>query len=431
MTPERGWAAADQRPYFYLSYARSPASEPGAGDPDHWVHTLFKDLCEHVQALTDCDGATAGFMDRASPTGEGQKQRIATNLAHCRVFVPLYSPRYFASETCGREWFAFNARVLRASAAGAGHIRPVVPVLWSRVDLDRLPDPLRHVPVEPTTGERYRTQGIYGLIKLRRLRDEYEETVFALAQRIVRTARETPLPPGEPRPLAATPSAFRTPGDGPRRVHLSVAAPTRRTVDGHRGTQPYGESALTWNPYHNETTRPLPELAEELIRSLDYRITVSDFDDDLAMGEADTRTDKPSSGHPALLLVDCWAVLDEERRRRLKAFDANSRPWVAAVIPWNRADVLCEGEEGRRIKAELERTLPLILERGRRTDSRIAVNGVPTLKAFTDVLPAVMAHLTQQYLKHADAHPPEGLRHERPRLRGPIHPHHPDHRGEA
>ena len=57
---------------------------------------------------------------------------------------------------------------------------------------------------------------------------------------------------------------------------------------------------------------------------------------------------------------------------------------------------------------ELERTLPLILDRGRRTDCRIAVNGVPTLKAFTDVLPAVVAHATRQYLKHAEAYPPPG-----------------------
>ncbi|MGJ5828304.1 FxsC protein [Streptomyces ossamyceticus] len=136
-----------------------------------------------------------------------------------------------------------------------------------------------------------------------------------------------------------------------------------------------------------------------------------------------------------MLLVDCWSILDEERRRRLKAFDSAAQPWVAAVVPWNRADTPCQGDEGRQVKAELERTLPSILDRGRRTDFRIAVNGVPTLKAFTDVLPSVVAHLTRQYLKKAEAHPPEGPHFEQPRLKGPTYPPYttagPDPRGEA
>jgi FxsC-like protein len=108
---------------------------------------------------------------------------------------------------------------------------------------------------------------------------------------------------------------------------------------------------------------------------------------------------------------------------------------VSAVVPWNRADIQCHGEEGRRLAAELERTLPLMLDRGRRTEARIAVNGIPTLKAFTDVLPTVVAHTTRQYLRHAEAHPPPGPHLPRPRLTGPIQPPYheggPDHGGEA
>ncbi|MER6155585.1 TIR-like protein FxsC [Streptomyces sp. NPDC001868] len=442
----RGRVEPDKRPYFFLSYAHTPSSGIG-GDPDHWVHTLFKDLWTDILAHTAFEGSDVGFMDREMRSGDWQEQ-LSQNLARCRVFVPLYSPRYFSSENCGREWFAFTDRMRQARDSGAGDIPAIVPVLWTRVDLNALPESARSIQVErPAFGERYLAHGIYGLIKLKRLRDEYDETVFTLAQRIVQVAEQTPLPSSDPRPWETIPSAFRPPGDGPRRLHLSVAAPARHDVPDNRGTHPYGENALKWNPYHNESTRPLPVLAEEMIRSLDYRITVSDFDDsdpvtgDLTTGGADTDADadtvgeKSGSGHPALLLVDCWAVLDEERRRRLKAFDATARPWVAAMVPWNRADQPCQGEEGRQVKAKLERTLPLILERGRRTDCRIAVNGVPTLKAFTDVLPSVVAHLTRQYLKHADAHPPEGPQLPQPRLMGPTYPQRPpagsDHRGEA
>lgn len=429
---------SDNRPYFFLSYAHTPPWGPGGGDPDHWVQVLFTDLCDHIMALTDLPaGAPAGFMDREMRSGDGWPEKLSENLANCRVFVPLFSPRYFTSESCGREWFAFNERILRARATGSGAVPTIVPALWTYIDYGQLPDSVRHIHVDHAQfGDRYAANGIYGLIKLNRLRDEYEETVLGLAQRIVRVAHESPLPSSRPRPYERTPSAFKPRGEGPRHIHLTVAAPTRHSIPEHRDTRPYGEDAQDWNPYHSESTRPLPALAEELIRSLDYRITVSSFDDedpgeDLVADDSE----KASPSHPGILLIDRWALSDEERRRRLKAFDANARPWVSAIVPWNRSDIQCHGEEGRQLAEDLERTLPVILDRGRRTDSRIAVNGVPTLKSFTDVLPAVVAHATRQYLKHAEAHPPPGPPLRRPRLTGPTHPPQldggSDHGGEA
>ncbi|MHA5051346.1 TIR-like protein FxsC [Streptomyces sp. SD15] len=425
---------SDNRPYFYLSHPPTPGRGPGGGDPDHWVRAFFTDLCDHVMALTDLPaGAPAGFMDRETRPGEGWPRKLRENLATCRVFVPLFSPRYFTSENCGREWFAFNERRAWARAtAGSG----AVPVLWTRIEHDQLPDFLRHIRVDHAAfGHRYADDGIYGLIKLARLRDEYEEAVLGLARRIVRVAHDSPLPPGRLPSYEGTRSLFEPRGTGPRRmdtvprhidtaprrIHLTVAAPTRHSIPKHRDDRPYGEDARDWNPYHSESTRPLPALAEELIGSLDYLITVSAFDDDTG---ADPLPDGPGPlppSRPRILLIDRWALADAERQCRLKAFDASADPWVSAIVPWNRGDSQCHGDEGRRLAEELERTLPLILDRGRRTDCRVAVDGVPTLKAFTDVLPAVVAHTTRQYLKHAEVHPPPGPPVRRPRLTGPTH----------
>ncbi|OIJ66274.1 FxsC protein [Streptomyces mangrovisoli] len=399
------------------------------------MHVLFRDLCTHIMALTDMPaGSLPGFMDREMRSGEGWPQRLSENLATCRVFVPLLSPRYFSSEMCGREWYAFTERMLRAKAAGTHDVSAIVPALWTRVDYAQLPDSVRHIHLDHATyGDRYAANGIYGLIKLNRLRDEYEETVLRLAERIVRVAHESSLPTGRPRDYEGTPSAFRPRGVGPRHIHVTVAAPTRDSLPEERDARPYGEDARDWNPYHGESTRPLAALTEELIRSLDYRITVSSLDDE-ETGEnppfppdttPDAAPDK-GAGRPGILLVDRWVLSDEDRRRRLKAFDAAARPWVNAVVPWNRADAQCQGAEGRRLSAELERTIPLILDHGRHTNTRTAVSGVPNLKAFTDVLPAVVAHSTRLYLKHATAHPPPGPALPRPRLTGPTRPPGPD-----
>ncbi|MFI6359286.1 TIR-like protein FxsC [Streptomyces sp. NPDC050743] len=414
----------DVRPYFFLSYAHTPPWGPGGGDPDHWVHVLFNDLCSHIMALTDLPaGAPAGFMDREMRSGEGWPHRLSESLANCRVLVPLLSPRYFTSEACGREWYAFNERIVHARTTGYGVDPAIVPALWTHIDHTELPESVRRLSlVPPDLGGRYAQNGIYGLIKLNRLRDEYEEVVFRLARRIVRVAHESPLPPGRPRDYESTPSAFKPRGTGPRHIHLYVAAPTRGSIPDERDPQPYGANAQDWNPYFAESTRPLAALAEDLVRSLDYRVTVSSFDDEPSGDGSAADATQAVASPPAILLVDRWALADEERRRRLRAFDSAARPWVSVIVPGSRSDTQNFGEDGLRLTAELERTLPTIMDRSRRTDARIAVNGVPTLKAFSDVLPTVVAQSTRQYLKHATARPPAGPHVARPRLRGPVDP---------
>ncbi|MFE7855641.1 TIR-like protein FxsC [Streptomyces sp. NPDC057403] len=414
----------DNRPYFFLSYAHTPSWSPDSGDPDHWVRVLFNDLCGHIMALTDLPaGSPAGFMDREMRSGEGWPEKLSENLATCRVFVPLFSPRYFSSEMCGREWYAFHERMLHAKTTGAATASAIVPALWTRVDLNELPDSVRHIHVEKSSsGGRYLSNGFYGLIKLKRLREEYEETVYSLAERIVQAAHESQLPPGRPRDYESTPSAFKPRGTGPRGIRLTVAAPARDSLPPHRHTQPYGDDALDWNPYHTESTRPLPGYAEELIRSLDYRVTVVSFDDE----NPGTEPQASSGGQPGILLVDQWALADEERQGRLKMFDACARPWLSAIVPRCRTDLQNHGEEGRRLAEELERAMPTILERAQHSDCRIPVNGVPTLKSFTKVLPDLVDYTTRQFLKNAEVRLPPGPHVPRPRLADPYPPSGPD-----
>ncbi|GAA5037883.1 TIR-like protein FxsC [Streptomyces siamensis] len=421
--PTYGSPGVDNRPYFYLSYAHTPTWGDGVGDPDHWVHQLFSDLCDHIMALTDLPaGAPAGFMDRELRSGDGWSEKLSENLATCRVFVPLFSPRYFASESCGREWFAFNERVVRARSSGSPGRSAIVPALWTRMDYSQLPDSVRHIHVDQAQfGDRYAADGIYGLIKLNRLRDEYEEAVLGLAQRIVRVAHESPLPPGRPRPYESTPSAFKPRGHGPRSIHLTVAAPSRDQLPVDRDVRPYGESAHDWNPYHSESVRPLPALAEELIRSMDYRITVSAFDDEDVEGG-----DSKSPGTPCIVLIDRWALTDDDRRRRLVAFDSGASPWVGAVAPWSRADRQSNSVEGRRLGVELSRTMPGVLDRSRHGSDRSAVTATPTLQSFMELLPHLVAHLTRQYLMHAQVTPAPGPPYPRPRLMGPSSPRWPE-----
>lgn len=167
--------ASDDQPYFFLSYAHTPRVGNGGGDPDHWVCVLYQDLCSTIMQLTDLPAdVPAGFMDREMSSGDGWPHVLSENLARCRVFVPLLSRRYFASEMCGREWYAFNERQLQVQAVDGREVSAIVPALWTGIDYTQLPDSVRHLHLDHSSfGDRYATNGIYGLMKLRRLRDEY------------------------------------------------------------------------------------------------------------------------------------------------------------------------------------------------------------------------------------------------------------------
>ncbi|MFC9425187.1 MULTISPECIES: FxsC protein [unclassified Streptomyces] len=407
--------AADHRPYFFLSYAHTPRDGASGADPDMWVQKLFRDLSEHVMAMTDLPaGAQAGFIDREMRSGEGWSERLADVLATCRVFVPLFSPRYFASEMCGKEWYAFAQRVIYEQAKNNTTAEAIVPALWVPVPARQLPGPAERLQFNHRDfGDRYVTDGLYGLIKLRIFEDEYQRAVYELAKRIVSVADTAAIGPGRPVDYRSAPSAFGTSG-GPRPMQVTVAAPTRHGLPEGRRADYYGGMAQDWNPYHPDSARPLAYVTRDLVRSLNYQADIVSFDEVSVPHEG-----KHAPVRPEILLVDRWALNDEEQCERLAAFDAEHRPWVSVVVPWNRED-----EQSRAAQAELseklERTMPKKMGQGRAA-CRAAAKGVPSMEAFGQILPQVVEAAAQQYLRHAEVYPPAGGSHtERPRLRGPM-----------
>jgi FxsC-like protein len=383
-----------------------------------WVERLFRDLCGHVMAMTDLPaGAPAGFMDREIRSGEGWSERLGEVLATCRVFVPLFSPRYFASEMCGKEWYAFAQRAIYHHAKSNRPAEAIVPALWVPMPPEQLPGPAERLQFNHRAfGDRYVTDGLYGLIKLRIFAEEYEAAVYELAKRIVSVADTIRLAPGSPVEFRQAPSAFGRPSVGPRPMHVTVAAPTSHDLPPGRSADYYGKQSQDWNPYHPDSARPLAYVAQDLVRSLNYQPTVSSFDHEPlpAAGQPPTR--------PEILLIDRWALENEERCRKLAAFDAHPHPWVSVVVPWNRDDPDSRDAEAELIE-KLERTMPHQMSHGRAA-CQAAAKGVYSMEAFGHLLPQVAEAAAQEYLRHAEAFPPAppggGSHSERPRLRGPM-----------
>jgi FxsC-like protein len=306
----------------------------------------------------------------------------------------LYSDRYFADEYCGKEWNFFTTRTSDPATQEAA----IVPGIWDPVEPGKLPETARAPQFRYRGSEAYETLGLYGIMKVSRYRKQYDEAVKGLAGLMV-----------------SLESAFGPVGvyrerPEPTRLRITVVASGLDELPGERGDESfYGPSALDWNPYATDPARPVAQEAAAVARALNYGVEVGDLhdhEDDLLSGD-------PRHG-PQILIIDPWALLVPRTQQLLQRLDDRHLPWVQAVIPWNAADDESRRAAGK-LRSALDATFPRKLAETATTSS-MAVDGVPSLDDFGDVVGQVVASAVRKYLRNAVAHPPSGKIVERPRL---------------
>jgi FxsC-like protein len=427
-TTDRGKApmvpGREERPYFFLSYARTPKRDPAdREDPDRWVYKLYKDLCAVILQLTEVGPAEAGFMDRENKLGAEWSPELVSALQRCRVFVPLYSRRYFESNYCGKEWFAFARREITERARGDEAAGAIVPALWTRMDRSRIPRVAQSVQFdEAALGERYCAEGFYGIMKLQNYRSDYQRAVHRLAQRIVdigdaaavhddddSAAHSGRVPDFESLPSAFGPGSPNRSTDG--QLQISVLAHDVSTLPPDRVSDYYGETPHTWSPYQPDYPQPVADYAANLAtKCLDCKPTVGPFER-AGLGAGANGRPQP----PGLCLVDAWVTRSDAHREQLSRLNDIEESWVSVLIPWNSRD-----QEMSKAQQDLRRRLQEHL--GRKLDSvprrcAMAADGIPTLEDFGEVLPEMTMTILKRFRKGAPAHPPAGPVIERPRLR--------------
>lgn len=388
------WESRHRGPYFFFSYPRDPNEDPKA---NRWVAKLFKDLCDHILEMTDLlDPSLAGFMDSGLRTGHLWDQRLAEALATCRVFVPLYSPRYFVSPNCGREWTAFVQRL--NSQPGLGDRRPeaIIPALWTPMQPEALPLAARSIQfAHEKLGPRYREEGFYGLTKLAVRRPAYQVATHALANRIVEVGEGTRLEPIEPLDFLSLTSAFED-FDAAQALTLTVVAPDQETVPAGRNPYFYGRLPEDWNPFRSEDQpRSLFSYALELANAYGFRTEIgslSDFSPDLL-------ADKQPTG-PGVMIIDPWALTDPSSLAALAAFDRAELPWVSVIIPWNRDDGETAAHEAH-LRSVLQTTL-------HKRWSDLSTESIDHFSNFRRAFPDALNRAGNQFLRKATPYPPKG-----------------------
>ncbi|MFE7836240.1 TIR-like protein FxsC [Streptomyces sp. NPDC057474] len=400
-------------PYFFLSHAHTPNHDSRGADPILWVKKLFDELCRHIMELTDLPkGAKVGFLDQGIQVGARGTDELSVSLARCKVFVPLYSPRYFRSEQCGREWWAFSQRQVNHRArGGVTRDSAIIPALWTSVEPAQMPQVARDLQFDHAAfGQDYADEGFYGLTKLRYHRDEYERAVYRLAKRIVRVANEGSLDEGKfSRDYESLPAAFGS-AEPPPEFDISVLACTRSDLPQGRNPDYYGDRPHDWNPYHPESTLPLGDHAADVVRTMGYTVNVEALDDNSRM----LHQEKPRA--PGLLLIDRWALESTRGKDLMGKLCEEQRPWVSVMIPRHRNDIVA-AETEQQLEEHTYRTLIPRLADGA---GHCAANGdIRDLDAFGSELQRAIASAVFSYWEHVETYPPEGPPIKPPRLKGP------------
>jgi FxsC-like protein len=402
----------DIEPYFFLSYARTPRlGSNDNSDPDRWVYKLYRDLSDTILNLTG-QSESAGFMDRDVRLGTVWSADLANALASCRVFVPLYSPRYFSSESCGKEWFAFAQREAAQLARASGAARAIVPVLWVPVQPESMPAIARSLPFD-SLGHRYDVEGFYGIMKLQRYREDYQLALDRLARRIIEVADRTEVKTRPPVDLTSLESAFGHSGENPLayryQLQISVLSLDTSTLPEGRSPYYYGTTPEHWRPYRPDYQLPLIEYAVELAGLVGYEAAGVSFDERRLDRNAGTPT------APGLCLVDPWTVVSPAHQARLRQLDQIEQPWLSVLVPWSSQDLEMIAAAG-----DLRQGLGLSL--GRQFDTipprfREAATGIPTLQDFGELFPQMAAMMQRRFLQNLPAIFPSRPYLDRPRLR--------------
>jgi FxsC-like protein len=257
-------------------------------------------------------------------------------------------------------------------------------------------------------GDDYAAEGFYGLTKLSYLNEQYELAVYRLAQRIVRASRAIDLEEGQIyRQYETLPSAFGEAAHPPD-FDVTVIARCRSDLPPGRVPDYYGDTPTEWNPYHPVSTRSLVEHAADLVRAMNFRVSVSDFEND---ADRLLATGPPTA--PTLLLLDRWA-LDSPRVKELMAQLADQqRPWISVMIPQHRDDTI-PPERDRQLQDLTDRALASRHAAG--SGHRSPGGGIRTLEAFSVELQKAVRQAVSYYEAYAKTYPPEGPMTDPPRL---------------
>ncbi|MEU6230970.1 TIR-like protein FxsC [Streptomyces sp. NPDC047042] len=393
----------------FLSYS-------GQDDESNLVTDFFGDLCEELRRITTLDSNQIGYQYTQMRAAMEWRKVLADALGTCKVFVPLLSPRYFASEFCGKEWWVFSERqrLYVESTPGAQQPQCILPIMWEMCSLNGnsgIPKVAADIWMDdPAFGEVYAERGLRQIVQLKKKYDtEYTEIVIALGKRVAEIIQGSKLPNYKmPEETDALNNAFATadieinsaePGlsnvpnhepSGPRHVRLAVAASTRDEISAVRqDTSGYGSRPDDWAPYRPEAPDPVVGYAIDVARELNLIPYPQPFNDEMHV----LLDSAEEENQLAVIILDPWTMKIENRRKALEEYDKRLSVNVGLVIPHSAAD-----DETKAYADALHNDVKVLFKRHTRAQQSTLCYPLETVATFKEGIRHVLVELTRMVL---------------------------------
>jgi FxsC-like protein len=331
---------------FVLSYARK--------DGERLVKKFFDRLSARLSDLRPT-APEVGFMDTDGiPTGANWPQKLGGQLATAPVLVPLFSPRYFTREECGREIQAFleRIRLFEKNNPGAGTPLCIIPVVWEWENLTIHPA-LRDIHYgNPNYPPKYRERksGLRVLADLDKNRDHFKTFCDALGSAINLALNAGAALPPIAVDYRTLPNAFESPNpsnpaSGTRSVRFAYVAALQselRTV--RRNQTTYSQSARDWRAFDPVCPGGIGILSEGVAAELTLAHDTIPLDE----GWSSQVDAAGSANGQVVFIVDSWAARVARFDPIFAELDQEKYRSCPVLVPLNARD-----EENNRERSEL------------------------------------------------------------------------------
>ncbi|NUP45678.1 MAG: hypothetical protein HOY76_53820 [Streptomyces sp.] len=386
---------------FFFSYARDDLVDP-------YLDRFFNRLCDEVSTRGGLPRDSVGFMDREQQSGQLWADMLSENLAHCKVFVPAYSPFYFGSDVSGQEWSAFAARLTAHQEATGVLPKSVVPVWWvpPRRELPSMAGDL-HDPRD-AFGTEYKDFGLRTLVRRRGYKDKYDDFLDRYTDMILKAA-ETPPDPFRVPDLLSLPNAFapaeppaavggRLPapraGGGARKVVFVVAVGRREDMPHleHAELDVYGDELVDWRPYHPASSLSIVVRAQGVAVTREMESQVVPADDSLF-----TLLDGPADRQCLVVLIVDPRSAELPLFQELFARLNGTRSSNSVILVPSDLDELRKGPQGSHLYNRLYASLGNWIEAG----GGAFRGDLPSMADFERVLGEVLIEIQGRIMRMA------------------------------
>lgn len=380
--------------YFFFSYARDNDSP--------YLKQFFDDLSQAVREKSRLRGdERVGFFDqRDLDLGAQWDPELREALQTSRSLVCMYSPPYFQSENCGREWQVFKMRreqfVRNAEAAGDANARlpPVIkPVIWIplREELPQVAQGPQYMSGDPNAEHNRRGLSILTKLSSSRFKDEYTVFIDELSTQILNAARHNlpradlgayptfesvpnafepePAVEAEPAPPADHPRPeiviTKQRAVGPNFVQFVFVAGSPSEFMAEALNKPdeawrlrkaiefYIENGgRDWKPYFPEVSKRIRPVVTRIASTQNLDSDELPCDDQMVTKIHQANTNRSL----VVILVDSWTLDLPKYRAILESFDQNLYSNCSVLIPWNENDPELTPEQRERLKWNVRTT---------------------------------------------------------------------------